>query len=83
MTDNRPGDGSHRRGESGRSIPTDRESPVGAPVIRGDESVTGTRSREVVLDPVPFIYRMKLQPAVLSVRRLPGPDSSGTADTGR
>jgi len=48
MTDNRPGDGSHRRGENGRSIPTDRESPVGAPVIRGDESVTGTRAREAV-----------------------------------
>ncbi|RQG89215.1 hypothetical protein EA462_12680 [Natrarchaeobius halalkaliphilus] len=31
-----------------RSIPTDRESPVGAPVIRGDESVTGTRAREAV-----------------------------------
>ena len=48
MTDNRPGDDSHRRGENGRSIPTDRESPVGAPVIRGDESVTGTRAREAV-----------------------------------
>ncbi|EMA32357.1 DUF7119 family protein [Halobiforma nitratireducens] len=30
------------------SIPTDRESPVGEPVIRGDESVTGTRAREAV-----------------------------------
>ena len=48
MTDNRPGDRSHRRGENGRSIPTDRESPVGTPVIRGDESVTGTRAREAV-----------------------------------
>ncbi|MGQ3411614.1 DUF7119 family protein [Natrinema sp. LN54] len=48
MTDNRPGDRSHRRGENGRSIPTDRESPVGAPVIRGDESVAGTRAREAV-----------------------------------
>ncbi|QFU82402.1 DUF7119 family protein [Natronorubrum aibiense] len=45
MTDNRPG---NRRREDGRSIPTDRESPVGAPVIRGDESVTGTRAREAV-----------------------------------
>lgn len=27
-------------------IPTDRESPVGAPVIRGDEAVTGERARE-------------------------------------
>ncbi|SER29611.1 DUF7119 family protein [Natrinema salaciae] len=48
MTDNRPGDRSYRRGENGRSIPTDRESPVGAPVIRGDESVAGTRAREAV-----------------------------------
>ncbi|MBZ6494495.1 DUF7119 family protein [Natrinema longum] len=48
MTDNRPGDRSPRRGETGRSIPTDRESPVGAPVIRGDESVAGTRAREAV-----------------------------------
>ena len=48
MSDNRPGDRSHRRREDGRSIPTDRESPVGAPVIRGDESVTGTRAREAV-----------------------------------
>ncbi|MDS0476793.1 hypothetical protein [Natrinema sp. 1APR25-10V2] len=48
MTDNRPGDRSNRRGENGRSIPTDRESPVGAPVIRGDESVAGTRAREAV-----------------------------------
>ncbi|TYT63829.1 DUF7119 family protein [Natrialba swarupiae] len=44
MTDNRPGG----HGERGRSIPTDRESPVGAPVIRGDESVTGTRARQAV-----------------------------------
>ncbi|MDF9745024.1 DUF7119 family protein [Natrinema salsiterrestre] len=48
MTDNRPGDRTQRRGENGRSIPTDRESPVGTPVIRGDESVTGTRAREAV-----------------------------------
>ncbi len=48
MTDNRPGDRSNRRDENGRSIPTDRESPVGAPVIRGDESVAGTRAREAV-----------------------------------
>ncbi|ADB62451.1 hypothetical protein Htur_3589 [Haloterrigena turkmenica DSM 5511] len=48
MTDNRPGDRSHRRRADGRSIPTDRESPVGAPVIRGDESVAGTRAREAV-----------------------------------
>lgn len=48
MTDNRPGDRSNRRDESNRSIPTDRESPVGSPVIRGDESVAGTRAREAV-----------------------------------
>ncbi|SFC71208.1 hypothetical protein SAMN05444422_11610 [Halobiforma haloterrestris] len=30
------------------SIPTDRESPVGAPVIRGDESVAGPHAREAV-----------------------------------
>lgn len=30
------------------AVPTDRESPVGAPVIRGDESVTGQRAREAV-----------------------------------
>jgi len=48
MTDNRPGDRPHPRDENGRSIPTDRESPVGTPVIRGDESVTGTRAREAV-----------------------------------
>lgn len=29
-------------------IPTDRESPVGAPVIRGDETVTGEHAREAV-----------------------------------
>ncbi|MFC4989925.1 DUF7119 family protein [Saliphagus infecundisoli] len=29
-------------------IPTDRESPVGAPVIRGDESVTGEHARRAV-----------------------------------
>ncbi len=48
MTDNRPGDRSGRREEYGRSIPTDRESPVGAPVIRGDESVTGPHARKAV-----------------------------------
>ena len=50
MTDNRPGNSSHGRDERDRdrSIPTDRESPVGAPVIRGDESVAGSRAREAV-----------------------------------
>ncbi|WP_265109139.1 DUF7119 family protein [Halosolutus halophilus] len=48
MTDNRPGDRPIDRDEHGRSIPTDRESPVGAPVIRGDESVTGPHAREAV-----------------------------------
>ncbi|WP_049927810.1 DUF7119 family protein [Halopiger goleimassiliensis] len=45
MTEDRPGD---RSPDRERSIPTDRESPVGAPVIRGDESVTGQRAREAV-----------------------------------
>lgn len=31
-----------------RRPPTDRESPVGAPVVRGDASVTGERAREAV-----------------------------------
>ncbi|ELZ11436.1 DUF7119 family protein [Natrialba aegyptia] len=50
MTDNRPEENSRgrNRGPDGRPIPTDRESPVGAPVIRGDESVTGTRARKAV-----------------------------------
>ena len=29
-------------------LPTDRRSPVGEPVIRGDESITGERAREAV-----------------------------------
>ncbi len=29
-------------------IPTDRRSPVGAPVIRGDQAITGERAREAV-----------------------------------
>ncbi|RQG94025.1 DUF7119 family protein [Natrarchaeobius chitinivorans] len=48
MTDNRPDDRPRGRDEPDRSVPTDRESPVGAPVIRGDESVTGTRARRAV-----------------------------------
>ena len=32
----------------GRRPPTDRESPVGAPVIRGDETIIGERAREAV-----------------------------------
>ncbi|OVE85142.1 DUF7119 family protein [Natronolimnobius baerhuensis] len=53
MADNRSGD-RRERDDSGpaadrdQSIPTDRESPVGAPVIRGDESVAGRRAREAV-----------------------------------
>ncbi|MFC6719476.1 hypothetical protein ACFQGT_12750 [Natrialbaceae archaeon GCM10025810] len=35
-------------GPGDQSIPTDRRSPVGAPVIRGDESVAGTRARDAV-----------------------------------
>ncbi|NGM70314.1 hypothetical protein G6M89_15065 [Natronolimnobius sp. AArcel1] len=54
MADNRSGDRSRKSDGTGpatsrdRSIPTDRESPVGAPVIRGDESVAGSRAREAV-----------------------------------
>ncbi|MDQ2051193.1 hypothetical protein RBH26_11945 [Natronolimnohabitans sp. A-GB9] len=48
MSNDRPGDRSRGHQENDRSIPTDRESPVGAPVIRGDESITGTRAREAV-----------------------------------
>ncbi|MFC3959201.1 DUF7119 family protein [Halovivax cerinus] len=33
---------------TGSPVPTDRESPVGAPVIRGDEAVTGQHAREAV-----------------------------------
>ncbi|ELY92520.1 hypothetical protein C483_07854 [Natrialba hulunbeirensis JCM 10989] len=41
-----------RQHERSRSIPTDRESPVGTPVIRGDESVTGQHAtRAVQFDP--------------------------------
>ncbi len=32
----------------GRQLPTDRESPVGAPVIRGDPSVTGQKAKDAV-----------------------------------
>ncbi|WP_459806524.1 DUF7119 family protein [Halopiger thermotolerans] len=49
MSNNRPGNRSNEGDDAERrSIPTDRESPVGAPVIRGDESVTGSRAREAV-----------------------------------
>ncbi len=46
MTSDRPGT-EDADGRS-RSIPTDRESPVGAPVIRGDETVTGSHARRAV-----------------------------------
>jgi len=42
MTDHRDGD------PAGDLPPTDRESPVGEPVIRGDEAVTGERAEEAV-----------------------------------
>ncbi len=45
MTDDRRDDG-HRR--SRQHVPTDRQSPIGAPVIRGDESVTGSHARRAV-----------------------------------
>ncbi|MCU4927012.1 hypothetical protein OB905_13665 [Halobacteria archaeon AArc-dxtr1] len=48
MSDDRTRDGDRSQGQSGEPIPTDRKSPVGAPVIRGDESVAGTRAREAV-----------------------------------
>lgn len=48
MTDNRPRENAVDRDKRGRSVPTDRESPVGTPVIRGDESVAGTHAREAV-----------------------------------
>lgn len=48
MTDNRPGDRATGSDERDRSIPTDRESPVGTPVIRGDRSVAGPHAREAV-----------------------------------
>ena len=34
--------------QSGGFVPTDRESPVGEPVIRGDPSVTGEKAAEAV-----------------------------------
>ncbi len=37
-----------RRSRHEVSPPTDRESPVGAPVVRGDESVTGAHAEEAV-----------------------------------
>ena len=46
MTDDRPTD--RRRNEGSRRVPTQRESPVGSPVIRGDESVTGEHARHAV-----------------------------------
>lgn len=34
--------------EGTREVPTDRESPVGTPVIRGDEAITGEHARRAV-----------------------------------
>ncbi|MFC7237065.1 hypothetical protein ACFQS4_14575 [Saliphagus sp. GCM10025317] len=50
MTDDHTGDRRTRDGDPGNEppIPTDRKSPVGAPVIRGDESITGTHARRAV-----------------------------------
>ncbi|WP_293031936.1 hypothetical protein [Natronococcus sp.] len=49
MSDDRP---RNRTGDEANGptepVPTDRESPVGTPVIRGDESVTGPHAREAV-----------------------------------
>ncbi|NKE37846.1 hypothetical protein GWG54_18985 [Natronococcus sp. JC468] len=47
MTNDRTRDRS-RGDRDGDPIPTDRESPVGSPVIRGDESVAGPHAREAV-----------------------------------
>ncbi|AHG00494.1 hypothetical protein HALLA_18515 [Halostagnicola larsenii XH-48] len=46
MSDNRRGDQPYE--DTDRSVPTDRKSPVGAPVIRGDESVAGNRAEKAV-----------------------------------
>jgi len=35
-------------GDGGERIPTERQTPVGEPVIRGDPSLTGQRAREAV-----------------------------------
>jgi hypothetical protein len=55
MTGDRAGDDGSRGGEDdprgvddGQEIPADRESPVGEPVIRGDEEIAGQRAEEAV-----------------------------------
>ncbi|WP_436927895.1 DUF7119 family protein [Halosimplex amylolyticum] len=58
--------------------PTDRESPVGAPVIRGDPSVTGQRPEEAVeFDPDD---PESLETAAQTVRQFAS-DAAGEADT--
>ena len=58
--------------------PTDRESPVGAPVIRGDPNVTGQRPEEAVeFDPDDV---ESLETAAQTVRQFAG-DAAGEADT--
>ena len=46
MTDDRDHDGSTAQGE--QAPPADRESPVGAPVIRGDRALFGARAEQAV-----------------------------------
>ena len=58
--------------------PTDRESPVGTPVIRGDPNVTGQRPEEAVeFDPDD---PESLETAARTVRQFAG-DAAGEADT--
>ena len=58
--------------------PTDRESPVGAPVIRGDPNVTGQRPEEAVeFDPDD---PESLETAAQTVQQFAG-DAAGEADT--
>jgi hypothetical protein len=58
--------------------PTDRESPVGTPVIRGDPTVTGQRPEEAVeFDPDD---PESLETAVETVRQFAS-DAAGEADT--
>ena len=62
----------------GPDPPTDRESPVGAPVIRGDPSVTGQRPEEAVeFDPED---PESLATAAETVRQFAG-DAAGETDT--
>ena len=64
--------------EGPESPPTDRESPVGEPVIRGDPAVTGQRPEEAVeFDPDD---PESLETAAQTVRQFAS-DAAGEADT--